>query len=637
MGTKTDVYQIDTKSSLGGLKAANAALRKQGQALSQLAGKSKLLNTSVGKLKAGLGRVGAATRKAGAGVRSLIGKLKGLRKAGGLAKSAMKGLAMGLGSLLAGGLMAVVGAVRLLPGLFSAMRTATDGAADSASGAAGNLDDAADAAGAAASEFSKSADETEAAGRKIKGVFGAFGQVGEGFIQKQGKTFDAVKATAEAAVDAAGDAGTAIDAVDSAVGGATSRLSRFGSAMDRIGAAWKKAKNTILKAIAEALTPALEALADLMESPEFQEFVKLLAEDLADAAASIAKWFIDDVVPAIQSFLVEVNKAGGPVEYLKQKWEELKTRIQEILAVLRGDADSTATGWREALLKVVQFYVNSWRIMLELVGKFIKGAIELFWKLTEIMPKIIEAIKKGIGTIKALFITALLLLKTAIAIYFVVPFLRAIEDVKNLWESLSEFVKTAVENIFSNIRERFGVDVPGVFSRMIESVKGMWTSLKTSVVTVLMGLSTAAQNILAGMANVIRGVFNSILGPLENAINGVIRILGPFINLYNSVAEATGGHKLDIIGNISLPRLAKGAIVSSPIAAIVGDNPTSPEVVAPLHDLVDIMRRALADVGGTQVLVTVSVAPGGFATPEEAGQRVADEFVRAARARGIRL
>ncbi|RLI52677.1 MAG: hypothetical protein DRP09_17445, partial [Candidatus Thorarchaeota archaeon] len=507
MGTKTDVYQIDTKSSLGGLKAANAALRKQGQALSQLAGKSKLLNTSVGKLKAGLGRVGAATRKAGAGVRSLIGKLKGLRKAGGLAKSAMKGLAMGLGSLLAGGLMAVVGAVRLLPGLFSAMRTATDGAADSASGAAGNLDDAADAAGAAASEFSKSADETEAAGRKIKGVFGAFGQVGEGFIQKQGKTFDAVKATAEAAVDAAGDAGTAIDAVDSAVGGATSRLSRFGSAMDRIGAAWEKAKNTILKAIAEALTPALEALADLMESPEFQEFVELIAKDFAKAAKKFADWFIKKGIPALKKFMAQVKESGGLFKWLKDKlselWENTRRTMLMIVAIILGK---------------LLIIINTWR------GN---------WDMLKTIAR--EALRRA-----------------------------------------GDYVRGGIDNI------------KGMFSGLGETMKAPF----------------------AGLPDYIAGIWVSIKSKFVTGINSVISALNKLILGFNKLADAMGFPELPRISPISL---AKGGIVSSPIAAIVGDNPTSPEVVAPLHDLVDIMRRALADVGGTQVLVTVSVAPGGFA------------------------
>ncbi|GAG34806.1 unnamed protein product, partial [marine sediment metagenome] len=247
----------------------------------------------------------------------------------------------------------------------------------------------------------------------------------------------------------------------------------------------------------------LEKLAELMESPEFQEFVRLLAEDLADAAIAIADWFINSVIPAIQDFLAEVNNAGGPVEWFKKKWEELKTKIQGILAILRGDVEGTATGWRKAMQSVVTFFVKWWTFLLKTFEKIIIGIIKVFWKIADVAPEIV-------GTIKAAFITWFLVWKSTLDIFFLNPirdvmnaakevFLEAAESIrmlveigKALWESFTSAVKLKIEELFTAIQARFGVSVPGVFSRAIDSIKGMWDGLKISIITILNSAAQAA-------------------------------------------------------------------------------------------------------------------------------------------------
>jgi hypothetical protein len=50
-----------------------------------------------------------------------------------------------------------------------------------------------------------------------------------------------------------------------------------------------------------------------------------------------------------------------------------------------------------------------------------------------------------------------------------------------------------------------------------------------------------------------------------------------------------------------------------------------------------MLREIGAGVGGVNVNISVSVAPGGFATPEEAGRRIGNAFVDEMKARGIRI
>ncbi len=464
-------------------------------------------NTKLGAAARGMVRVGLAARKMGSAVK-LAGR--GFQGLGNLAGR--------LGGILRGGLMigitAVIGGVFALSGAFGAMREAMEGSG----GAGPALADVSDQAGDAASGLSDAADQGEAAANKIKAVFGAFGAVGEGFVQKQGKLAEETANVMDTAVTSAGAASAALDEATDSLGGATQATTRFGRATDRISAAFARAKQIILQAIAKAITPALEKFADLLESPAFKEFVDLLAKDLAKAAAAVAKWFVNKVIPAIKNFMEKVKDAGGPIEFIKGKFEEWKTTAKTVLAIIVG----------------------------------------------------------------------------------------------------------AVLIASNKVREFFG--------RAINTVKLGFLILKLTIVRLLMEASTSAQNILTGLGEIVKGVFNNIIAAIETAINAAIAVINPFINLFNAVAEATGGGTLKALNKIELPRLQAGGIVNRPMAAIVGDAP-SPEVISPLDDLVDILRGL--GIGGAPVIhVTVPV---GTTDPQGFGNSVGNAIAVALRRQGQRI
>ena len=261
---------------------------------------------------------------------------------------------------------------------------------------------------------------------------------------------------------------------------------------------------------------------------EFEAFVDLIAKDLAKAAINLAKWFVNKAIPAIKEFMAAVTKAGGPIEFLKMKWEEIKTTAKMVLAIIAS------------------------RVLAE----------------------------------------------------------------------------------SNKIRNFFG--------RAIDSIKTLWLILKLSIITTLNSAAQSAQAILTGMANNIKGVFNAIIGSIETAINAAIRVINPFIALFNTVSDATGGRKLDPLGRVTLPRLQKGGIATDPTLALVGDTGRgNPEVIAPLDDLVNILREVFSGsgIGGPSidtVQVIVNADPGG-APLSDVGRISADSFVREMRARGIQF
>jgi len=267
-------------------------------------------------------RMGQVAGRAGAGVKRLATRISGLRAKLGGALGAVTAFAGRMSGLLLGGFALVGGAIAGTVGALKGMREALEETGD-ASGGVG--DKAEESAGA----ISDAVDTTDKAAQKMQGVFGAFGDVGAGFVQSQGRMLDQVEQNADSALGAATASKSAIDKTDAAMKASTQTASRFGKALDRIGGAFNRAKNIILRAVAKAILPALEKFADMLESPTFKKFVDLVAENMAKAVEKLANWLIEKVIPALEQMMEEINEAGGVVDWIKGKFSEFKSRAWE--------------------------------------------------------------------------------------------------------------------------------------------------------------------------------------------------------------------------------------------------------------------------------------------------------------------
>lgn len=509
--------------------AEDKILKIQVDVISRVAAAFSKIRQQTGKLRRSLKitrptmrGLGAAARKmattmagpAARGARRLITRLKQLRAEGGLARRVIGGLGGILRGVLTAGLFAAAGAAIALRGAFSAMYDAMEGG----EGVAGALEDVDEQASDAADGLADAADVSQTAAEQAQAVFGAWGKVGEGFVQAQGKILEQTEQTGASAISTAESVAEAMDEAEAGIDGATRATTRFGRAANRISGAFARARRIILQAIAKAITPALEKLAKLLESPEFQKFVDLLAKDLAKAAAAVAKWFIEKVIPAIERFMEQVIEAGGPIEFLKQKWEDFKRTLLMLLAII--------------------------------VGKF----------------------------------------------------LQASNSIRDKW------------------------------SQLVDTLKSMWQGLKDSVLGIAQTLGDGIAAIWSGIVSTVTGIWNSFISAIENAVNSVIDIINPFIHLYNAVQRAIGGATLRTLSHVTIPRLQEGGIAFDPMLAVIGDAP-SPEVIAPLDELIDILQDTFG-AGGMTINVTVPV---GTTDPLGFGDAVGGAIATALRRSGQRV
>lgn len=492
MAVIEDIYKFTTQADSASLKAAQAEIRREfgatKAAMINMAAKAVMATQSfkkfvtvrvtVGGLAAALRNVGMAAGAAAGGLGRAVFGVNGL----------IRGGARAIGSLrmMVGSIMGLVGPLMLIGGLFFRAIGGINGLKNSAAGGGGGAAGATEELAENMSDLGNVAQTTQT---KVAGMLGAFGDVGEGYIQAQGKASQTFESQSEAATVAAKKAVAAQETASATGAEAASRLSK----------AWERVAAIFSEAFGKVLLPLLDAVAEMMEDPRFLEFVTLLADDLAGAIQVVASWIIDEAIPAILDWMDEVNNAGGPVEWLMEKFGELRDTVIRIVAIILG----TLSQWG------------------------------------------------------------------------------------------------------NKIRE--------IFNEVKLVLMGVWTDIQNAA---LFAFSTIQIKVI-GMWNNIKGIF-------QIGINAIIGGLNSLIEGYNKIGTTFG---LPAVGAIPGVSLARGGIVSSPTAAIVGDAPT-PEVVAPLGDLVGILNEALGGAGGGLTIENLVIqAPPGEANPQRWGEQAARSFM----------
>lgn len=119
-------------------------------------------------------------------------------------------------------------------------------------------------------------------------------------------------------------------------------------------------------------------------------------------------------------------------------------------------------------------------------------------------------------------------------------------------------------------------EVTGKISIMVDRIK-----------TALSPLTNIFHNIFGGIWDVIKGPINTVMSGIESFINGIINGVKNMPVIDTILSKF--GWSIGDIGELRLPRFAKGAIVKAPTLAVVGDNAGAntgnPEVIAPLNKL----------------------------------------------------
>lgn len=204
----------------------------------------------------------------------------------------------------------------------------------------------------------------------------------------------------------------------------------------------------------------------------------------------------------------------------------------------------------------------------------------------------------------------------------------AAEGAKQIWEGM----KKTWNAIVSSIRDAWNAFITWMQSKnpalaaIFQTIGKLFSDQYNAWVKILKGLITFLTGIFTGdwkkawngVLEILKGIWNLIVGTVEGAINFIIDGINLLISALNKIqvnipewVPLLGGKTFGIniapVSRIELPRLASGAVIppNREFLAVLGDQKSGTNIETPLETMLQAFRQALNENGGSGRSITV--------------------------------
>ena len=334
---------------------------------------------------------------------------------------------------------------------------------------------------------------------------------------------------------------------------------------DGVNKAFAQIKQSV-QALIQKVKPALQQLGE--------SFTTLL-----DKLRPLLEFFTTYALATIQGALAAVTPL---ISAAQNAIEFISNIISAFLALFRGDLDGFDKYIRAALQNAIDFAKN----IISAVCNYIVAFFQAFGvDVKQIFADIwngIVAIFSGVGQwfaekFRAAY-TAITTIFAGIGQWFAARYTdikNALATVAQWFQTMFQNAYTAVRNVFSGIGQWFAAryaDIKNVFASV-----GSWFGEKfqeayTAIQNVFSGISTffsgiwdkikgiftnVGTNIGEAIGGAFKSAMNNAFATAERAVNKAINFINGAIDIINDIPGVSVGH----VGEVSLPRLAKGGIL----------------------------------------------------------------------------
>lgn len=424
---------------------------------------------------------------------------------------------------------------------------------------------------------------------------------------------------------------------DVAAEAAKAKLSTFTSGFKTIGSVAKNAFTGLKGGITSIGTTLAGVGSKIMAFVAANPAVLVIAAIAAVIAIVVTlynkcEWFrdaVDKVIAAIVGFF------KNAWETIKSVWQALPEWFQtNIIDPVAGFFSGlwegikgiwqTVAGWFSS--NVIQPIVNFFSPIVATVSGIFRGCwiiIQAIWKFasewfqTNVITPIVNAFNTVIQAVSGFFSqlwSGIQAIWQTVAGWFnatviqpLTTFFSAIPGVvggffSSLWGSVQAIWQTAAGWFDTTVIQ----PLVSFFSGIVASIGGFFSTLWQNIVSVWQAagtwfhdnVATPINNAFQAVGDFVKGVFNGLIGFVESMINNVIGGINKFVGGFSGVVEKAAGfigvewEGIPDIPAVTLPRLAKGGIVTAPTLLEAGE--AGDEAIIPLPELWGNMQDMIA-------------------------------------------
>lgn len=302
-----------------------------------------------------------------------------------------------------------------------------------------------------------------------------------------------------------------------------------------------------------------------------------------------------------------VNAVDPIISTIQNMIDYITNIINAIVALLQGDFDGFYSYMAAALQNAIDFFKNTIMTWVN----FIVGFFEVFGiDVKQIFMDIwlgICSVFQGVGQ------------------WFADRFSEAYTNVTNAFASIAEWfgarwteVKTALINIPAWFKSQFDdawANIQNAFANVTSFFSDLWSRIRACFVNIGVEIGNA-------VGDAFKTAINSCLATIEGVVNKFIGMINGVIDIINEIP----GVSLGPIGELSLPRLAKGGILKEGTAMVAEAGPelltmvNGKAVVTPLTGTA--ANRAVNSMdGGSRIEQNINITSAKALTPYEIGKQ----------------
>ncbi len=259
------------------------------------------------------------------------------------------------------------------------------------------------------------------------------------------------------------------------------------------------------------------------------------------------------------------------IKFFEGLWSAIVSIVEKIwesiVAVLTPIVEFVKTVLIDPIITIISFVVEVVATIMQKIWEIIGKVIEIIITLVKVAWESIMSVLKPVGE------------------WIYNNIIKPIADFfAGLWEGIKS-VFGAVGDFFKGVFTTAWNNIVGVFNGIVTFFQGIWNKIKD----IFGGI---AQKIGETVSGAFKSVVNGILTIVENIFNAPIRLINGAIDVINVIP----GVNIGKIGELKLPRMATGGIVSSPTRALIGEQ--GREAVLPLDTNTGWMDELAAKIGG---------------------------------------
>lgn len=300
--------------------------------------------------------------------------------------------------------------------------------------------------------------------------------------------------------------------------------------------------------------------------------------------------------------------------YFAAIWEAIKAVFATVVEVLGGLFQQAWSAIQLIWSEVEPYFSAIWQaiqlvfsVVVEVLGGFFQSAWETIQTVWDVVQPYFAAIWEGIQAVFAVvsevlggfFQTAWDVITTIwdvatgffqtiwdviSGIFSVVEsvlsgdFSGAWNAIVDIWQSVTGWfsdVWQGIKDIFSSVGSWFGdifsgawESIKGVFASWGEFFSGLWDTIKDT-------FSSLGSSIADAIGGAVKSGINGVISFIESTINSAIGLINGAIGLINKIP----GINIGGVDYVSLPRLAKGGILSNGSAIVAEAGPEIVEMV----------------------------------------------------------